>query len=135
MALFRVVIDHPLEGGEGGERLLQLQESAQTAAEYALTFRTMAASSGLNEPALRILFRRRLCKQLQTELACRNDSHSLDALTAMTIHLDNLLCERGDPHCLSPSSFGRPETEPEPMEVGSTNLPAAELGHCPYCGQ
>lgn len=45
------------------------------------------------------------------------------------------------PPRLSPSSNGRPETEPEPMEVGATRLSAAErsrrrqLGLCPYCGQ
>lgn len=35
MALFRAVFDHPPEGREGGERL---QQGAQTAVEYALTF-------------------------------------------------------------------------------------------------
>lgn len=40
MALFRVIFDHPPEGREGGERLLQLRQEDQTAAEYALTFRS-----------------------------------------------------------------------------------------------
>ena len=46
MALFRAVFDHPPEGREGCERLFQLRQGDQTAAEYTLTFRTMAASSG-----------------------------------------------------------------------------------------
>jgi hypothetical protein len=60
MALCRGIFDHPLEGREGVEHLLQLWQEDQTAAEYALTFRTVAASSGWNEPALRTLFRRGL---------------------------------------------------------------------------
>jgi hypothetical protein len=45
MSLFRTVFYHPPEGREGGECLLQLQQGAQTTKEYALTFRSMAASS------------------------------------------------------------------------------------------
>ena len=33
MALFRAVFDHPQEGREGVERLLQLRQGAQTAEE------------------------------------------------------------------------------------------------------
>lgn len=46
MALFREVFDYPPDGREGGGQLFQLQQGAQTAAEYALTFRTVAASCG-----------------------------------------------------------------------------------------
>lgn len=61
---------HPVEGREGGERLLQ--QGNQTAAEYALTFRTVAASRRWNEPALRTLFRQGLHEEVQTELACHH---------------------------------------------------------------
>lgn len=91
MALFKCIFDHPAEGREEVECLLQLQQGNQTAAEYPLTFRTVAASSGWNEPALRTLFRRGLCEKVQTELACRDDNLILDALIAMAICLDNLL--------------------------------------------
>ncbi|KAK6327604.1 hypothetical protein J4Q44_G00032490 [Coregonus suidteri] len=69
-----------LEGREGGECLPQLRQDGQTAAEYTLTFRTVPAFSGRNEPALRTSFRRGLHEEVQTELACRNDTLSLDAL-------------------------------------------------------
>eukprot|EP00063_Salmo_salar_P039830 XP_014014665.1 PREDICTED: uncharacterized protein LOC106579344 [Salmo salar] len=94
MALFRGIFDHPPEGRVGGERLLPLLQYDQTAAEYALTFQTVAASSGWNEPALHTLFRRGLREEVHMELACRYDNLSLDALIAMAIHLDNLLRER-----------------------------------------
>ena len=59
MTLFRGIFVHPLEGREGGERLLQLRQVDQTVAvEYVITFRTVAVSSGWNELALRTLFRR-----------------------------------------------------------------------------
>ena len=66
-------------------------------AEYALTFRTVAASSGWNEPALHTLFHSGLCEEVQTELACRNDNMYLGTLISMAIHLDNLLWEHQCP--------------------------------------
>ena len=89
-----------------------------------------------NDLALSTLFRRGLRKEVQTELACRDDNLSLDAL-----HLDNLLRERRHSHRFSPSLSEHFGSEPEPMEVGVTRLPAAErriwrqLGLCLYCGQ
>lgn len=65
---------------------------------YALTFRTVAASSGWNEPALRSLFRRGLREEVQMELACRDDKLSLHALIAMAIRQGNLLRERWYSH-------------------------------------
>ena len=102
-------------GGQGGKCLLQLQQGNQMAAEYALTFWTVAASSGWNEPALRTLFRRGLRKEVQKELACRDDNLTLDALIAMAICLDNLLQECWHSHRFSPSG-----SEPEPVEVEVT---------------
>ena len=52
--------DHPPEGREVDECLIQLRQDGQTAAEYA-PFRTVAESSGWNEPAFHTLFRRVDC--------------------------------------------------------------------------
>lgn len=93
MALFKCIFDHPTDGREGGECLLQLQQGNQMAAEYALTTRTVAASSGWNEPAFLTLFRIDLCEEFQTQLACRDDN----------LDLDNLLQECRHSHCFSPS--------------------------------
>lgn len=124
MALFRGIFDRPPEGREGGECLLQLRQNDQTAAEYVLTFRTVAASSQWNEPVLRTLFRRGLRKEVQTELACRDDNLSLDVLIVMAIRLDYLLWEHRCPHHFSPSLSEHSVSEPEPMEVGVTRFPA-----------
>lgn len=64
MALFRDIFDHPREDREGSEHLFQLRQDDQTA-EYALTFRTVAAFSRWNEPALHMLFRRGLREEVQ----------------------------------------------------------------------
>nr|XP_013998746.1 unnamed protein product [Salmo salar] len=45
MALFRAVFNHSPVGREGGKKLLQLQQVAQPAAEYALTFWTTLRGS------------------------------------------------------------------------------------------
>jgi hypothetical protein len=60
VALFKFIFDNSPEDREESERLPHLRKGIQTAAEYALTFQTIAASSGWNEPALRTLFRRGL---------------------------------------------------------------------------
>jgi hypothetical protein len=44
----------------------------------------------------------------------------------MAIHLDNLLRERQHLHLFSPSFVECSGSEPEPMAVGVTRLPAVE---------
>ena len=80
----------------------------------------MAASSGLNELEHLTLFQR----EVQMELACRDDFLSLNALIAMAICLDNLRERRRSPRPLP--FFGRPGAKPEPMELGVTHLSVAE---------
>uniref|UniRef100_A0AAR2IRM3 Retrotransposon gag domain-containing protein n=1 Tax=Pygocentrus nattereri TaxID=42514 RepID=A0AAR2IRM3_PYGNA len=46
---FRLVFDHPIEGRVSGERLAQFRQGSHSVVEYALEFRTLAASSGWNE--------------------------------------------------------------------------------------
>ena len=59
----------------------------------------------------------------------------------MAICLDNLLLEHRHSYCFSPSLSEHFGSEPEPMEVGVTRLPAPErcrrrqLRLCLYCGQ
>lgn len=86
---FRVLFDHPPEGREGGERLFQLRQDGQTTAVYTFTFRTVAASSGWNEQTLNALLRRGLRKEVQTELAFRDEKLTLDTLIAMAIGIPN----------------------------------------------
>eukprot|EP00063_Salmo_salar_P027264 XP_014002099.1 PREDICTED: pollen-specific leucine-rich repeat extensin-like protein 1 [Salmo salar] len=67
-----------LEAERGVSAYSNYGRNDQNAAEYTLTFQTVAASSGWNEPALRTLFRRGLREKVQTQLACRDDNLSLE---------------------------------------------------------
>lgn len=66
---FRSVFEHPAEQGDAGERLLSHTQGRRTTAEYALTFRTLAAQTNWVEDTLKTLFRKGLINELQSELA------------------------------------------------------------------
>ena len=74
---FREVFDHPAEGRSAGDQLLALRQGSQSAADYAMRFRTLAAASGWNDPALLAIFRQGLSRELQSELACRDQDADL----------------------------------------------------------
>ncbi len=69
-----------------------LRQERGTAADYALSLRTLTAQTGwLNDP-LKLLFRKGLSAELQSELACRDHGKSLDQFIDLAIHIDNLVC-------------------------------------------
>ncbi|KAL0151304.1 hypothetical protein M9458_053495 [Cirrhinus mrigala] len=137
---FREVFEHPARGKSAGDQLLGLSQGRRTAADYALTFRTLATQTTWVEDTLKVLFRRRLCQELQSELACRDEGRSLNEYIKLAIQVDNLI------RSLRPSRTSThllPETAPatESMQVGTTHLTLEErerrmLNHlCLYCGQ
>ncbi|KAK6312762.1 hypothetical protein J4Q44_G00161090 [Coregonus suidteri] len=113
---FRAVFDHPPEGRAAGERLFHLRQERRSAQDFALEFRTLAASAGWNERALIDQYRCSLREDVQRELACRDTNLNLDQLVEMSIRLDNLLETRGrsdqGPFIPSPST-----SDSTPMEV------------------
>ena len=108
---------------------------------YALTFRTVAASSRWNEQALRNLFRRGLHEELQMEHCETTPSHCTRSSRLSAGWITSNGSVDTPIASLPPSFVDRSESESEPMEVGSTRFPTAErpcrrqLGLCPYCGQ
>ncbi|KAI4888293.1 hypothetical protein NFI96_000532 [Prochilodus magdalenae] len=158
---FAEVFDHPNEGRSSGELLLQMRQGTRSVAEYSLDFRTVAAGSGWNEPALVVAFRNGLHPDLLKELACRDEGLDLDKLIALAIRLDQL--KRGAVQTVRRASSVRPRplacswslgalsrtsprasavcTEEEPMQVDSARLTPAERsrrrqeGLCLYCGE
>lgn len=46
------VFDHPVEGSVAASRLFTLRQGSQSAAEYSIEFRILAAEAGWNEPVL-----------------------------------------------------------------------------------
>ncbi|KAI2659483.1 Transposon Tf2-9 polyprotein [Labeo rohita] len=137
---FREVFEHPTGGKGAGEQLLELSQGRRTAADYALSFRTLAAQTTWVEDTLKVLFRRGLCQDLQSELACRDEGRSLNEFIELSIQVDNLIRSRrtqGSTTQIPPVTT----SVPEPMQIGATHLTSEERERrmqnslCLYCGQ
>lgn len=90
-----------------------------------MLFRTLAAGSGWNEPALKGAFHRGLNKEILTKLTCLDEKASLDELIN-TIHLDALMFQKGG----KIESFVLAETnEYEPMQLGRMRVSENERLH------
>ncbi|KAG1927373.1 retrotransposable element [Pimephales promelas] len=124
----------------------QLVKSVQftgdsSAADYALSFRTLAAQTGWGDDPLKLLYRKGLSTELQGELACRDEGKSLHQLINLSIRLDNLIRARRVPqgHRGNPAPFAVQESEP--MQIGYTHLTQEERERrvrnrlCLYCGE
>uniref|UniRef100_A0A3B1JAD9 CCHC-type domain-containing protein n=1 Tax=Astyanax mexicanus TaxID=7994 RepID=A0A3B1JAD9_ASTMX len=150
---FKLVFDHPHHGQSQGELLVQLRQGNRSVSDYALEFRTLAAGSGWNEPALRVMFRNGLRADVLSELACKDDGLPLDELISLAIRLDQLKQSSvpgrragiPTPHLATPRASGyTPRStfrEEEPMQVDATRLSSEEkrrrlqAGLCFYCGR
>ncbi len=138
---FREVFEHSASGKEVGEELIALRQGNRTAADYTLTFRTLAAQTGWENEPLRLLYRKGLNEELQSELACRDDRRTQEQFMELTIHIDNLMCSRRVHRSALPIPTNQGIPEPEPMQVGVTRLSAEERERrirqhlCLYCGQ
>ncbi len=91
---FREVFKHPAGGKLVGEQLLALRQGRSTAVDYALSFRTLSAQTGWADDTLKLLFRKGLSMELQSELACRDEGRSLDQFIDLAIQIDNLVRSR-----------------------------------------
>ncbi|KAL0198667.1 hypothetical protein M9458_007207, partial [Cirrhinus mrigala] len=138
---FKEVFDHGEDGKEAEEELLTLRQGSSPAADYALTFRTLAAQAGWEGKPLKAMFRRGLRMDLQAELMCRDEEKDLEEFMEMGIRMDNLLrSRRGRRFTANLFPQPSPATE-EPMQVGYTRLTDEERDRrmknrlCLYCGQ
>ncbi len=86
---FERCFEHTAGGKEAGEQLLTLRQGRDTAADYSLTFRTLAAQTVWDNGRLKLLYRKGLSTELQTELACRDEGRT--QFIDIAIRLDNLL--------------------------------------------
>ncbi len=125
---FKEVFEHPAGGKEVGEQLLSLRQGGGSAADYALSFRTLAAQTGWRDTEpLKLLFRKGLNHDLQSELACRDEGKTLEQFINLAIRLDNLLHSRRLPRS-SLSSAAKATAPPasEPMQIGVTRISEEE---------
>ncbi|KAK2867740.1 hypothetical protein Q8A67_025857 [Cirrhinus molitorella] len=142
---FKEVFQQSADGKEAGEQLMALKQGRGSAADYALTFRTLAAQSDWNEGPLKLHYRKGLNMELQAELACRDEGLSLEQYIDLSIRVDNLMRSRKPiRHTVSYSpaqAAASSEAEVEPMQVGFTRLTVEERERrmrnnlCLYCGQ
>ncbi|KAK3531752.1 hypothetical protein QTP70_027277 [Hemibagrus guttatus] len=142
------VFEYPAGGKDISLQLMELHQGSDSAADYAIKFRTLAAQSGWNDAALWPMFREGLSPALQSELACREDATSLSQYVATAICRDNLLHQHragarppvSSRTCLCPD-YPRPrEGAPKPMQLGRSRLTEREhqrrtqMRLCFYCG-
>ncbi|KAK3544439.1 hypothetical protein QTP86_012422 [Hemibagrus guttatus] len=85
------VFEYPAGGKDILLQLMELRQGSDSAADYAIKFRILAAQSSWNDMALRAVFREGLSPVLQSILACQEDATSLSQYVATAIRLDNLL--------------------------------------------
>ncbi|KAK3567115.1 hypothetical protein QTP86_010087, partial [Hemibagrus guttatus] len=140
--------EYPAGGKDISVQLMELRQGTDTAADYTIMFRTLAAQLGWNDASLWAVFLAGLNPELQTELACRAEATTLSQFVATAIRLDNLRRQhqagdsRAGPVCHR-SQTDYPsfrEEAPEPMQLGRSRL--ADPTHsqqgrmrlCYHCG-
>ncbi|KAL0157403.1 hypothetical protein M9458_048649 [Cirrhinus mrigala] len=139
---FKGVFQPSSESGEAGEEIMALRQDRRPAADYALTFRTLAAQSGWNDGPLKLHYRKGLNPELQVELACRDEDLSLEQYIDLSIRVDNVMRARKSSRFTSSLPLPTPSSEApvEPMQLGSTKLSLEERERrlrnnlCLYCG-
>ena len=144
------VFSPEVSGRAAANKLLQLRQGRQSAADYAIQFRTLAAESSWGEQALLVTFYNGLADRIKDELASWEEAEDLESLISRVIRLDNRLRERNKaprislPHTIpvhQGSSADSTDGGPEPMQLGGTRLSRAERDRrmrercCIYCGE
>ena len=160
VAEMRKVFDHPVEGWDAAKRLMSLRQGSHSVAEFSVEFRTVAVNSSWNDQSLRGLFLSSLNESIKDELAIRDEADSLEEVIALSIWLDNRLCEwrrERASRSMSPAFTGsslphlprtslpppvpRAVSAEEPMQLGRTRLTQAQRLQrirtrvCLYCAQ
>ncbi|KAK3525445.1 hypothetical protein QTP86_031543 [Hemibagrus guttatus] len=75
--MIREVFEYSTGDKDISLQLMELRQGSETAADYAIRFRTLAAQSGWNDAALWAVFRAGLNPGLQAELACHTEATQL----------------------------------------------------------
>jgi len=146
---FKEVFGRPAWDSSIGEKLYNLKQGTMTVNDYAIKFRTLAASSGWNEQALLTTYRQGLDPRVQLRLAAYEDTIGLECFIQLSIHfatrMQSCLEEhQGQPQFATslcrPESVSPPEPAHEPMQLDNTRLTPTERQRwltqnlCIYCG-
>uniref|UniRef100_A0A8C2GHW3 Gypsy retrotransposon integrase-like protein 1 n=1 Tax=Cyprinus carpio TaxID=7962 RepID=A0A8C2GHW3_CYPCA len=146
---FREVFGKPTWDSSIGEKLYNLKQGKMSVNDYALQFRTLAATSGWNEQALLTTYRQGLDPRVRLHLAAYEDTIGLERFIQLSIRfatrMQSCLEEhQGQPqHNISlcrPEPVNPPEPAHEPMLLDSNHLTRTERQRrltqnlCLYCG-
>ena len=147
------VFDQSVASTEAAKQLMYIQQGKSSVVDYAISFRTLAAVSEWNEPALVSAFHHGLSDCVKDGLASVGCPSNLESLISHAIRLDNRLRERQRDVTSSgkspdaavqpwfPSFTSQNPHPTEPMQIGRTRLSAAEKERrwrekcCIYCGK
>uniref|UniRef100_A0A8C1XXR9 ribonuclease H n=1 Tax=Cyprinus carpio TaxID=7962 RepID=A0A8C1XXR9_CYPCA len=145
---FREAFGKPTWDSSISEKLYNLKQGKMSVNDYALQFRTLAATSGWNEQALLTTYRQGLDPRAWLHLAAYEDTIGLERFIQLSIRfftcMQSCLEEhQGQPQHISlcrPEPVSPPEPAHEPMQMDSTCLTGAERQRrltqnlCLYCG-
>lgn len=152
-AEFVKIFDRSALGKEASRLLAALHQGRRSVADFAIEFRTLAASSKWNDAALAARFTEGLEDEIRDEMYAHDLPEHLDELVDLAIRLDNRrdLRRRARASPLLPfvnpvsaftgSDTPVPSSAPEPMQLGRYRLSAEEKqkrlskGLCLYCGR
>ncbi len=146
---FREVFGRPVGDASDAKQLYNLKQSKTSVQDYALRFRTLAASSGWNERSLLATYHQGLETCLRLYLSTYDDTIRLERFIQLSIGLSNRihgcmeanLCQNPPISFRQPEFPSPPEPQYEPMHVDNTRLSLAEhlqrltQGLCLFCGQ
>ena len=150
----RGVFDHSVSGPAATRQLFQIHQGQRPVSDYAIKFRTLAASAGWGERELYGAYYNGLSERLLEKLSTCDLPVSLEGLVDLTLCIDARLADRcasrrlWDPERSREGSrtHGQAQSravevpEVEPMQVGHTKLSMGERqwrcdNHlCLYCG-
>lgn len=147
------LFDRSAQGDEAAARLARLSQEGHSVTDFAIQFRTLAASCDWNEGALRSRFFEGLNEEIQDELSSHELPHNLETLINLALRVEGRLRRRrhwrsihsswrvNDLPLQQSSSSTPPSPEPEPMQMGRMRLTPQEKrdrlarGLCLYCGK
>ncbi|KAI2647590.1 Transposon Tf2-6 polyprotein [Labeo rohita] len=126
--------DRSVFGQEASRLLSSLRQGKRSTADYAIEFRTLAATCEWNEPALTARFLEGLTEEVREEILSRDVPSSLDQMVELAIRLDKRFEWRRRARVPVPplqpiptsSSSATPRTDPESMQLGSLCISGAE---------
>ncbi|KAL0180387.1 hypothetical protein M9458_025829 [Cirrhinus mrigala] len=119
------LFDRSVKGDEAASKLAWLRQGSHSVTEYAILFKTLAASCDWNEGALQAMFREVLNFDIQDEIATHDLPQDLEGFINLATRVESHLhlCQLEE--TLPSKSHSPPQSplaEPEPMDLGQGPL-------------